>query len=976
MTKGLSMSIYNNTAVGKKSILNQLAAVMIVLLLFLPDNSVFAMGMGGGDDPTVYFPIETQLVAESGASATISVQLSATNSSDVVIPFLVTGTAFGEGIDYTISNSSITIPAGNLSADIPLTLTADVLNESDETVIVTMEEPSNAVLGTATVHTLTITDGELPPIEPVPDAIMPDYQRLAFAAKAFSSPTDVTIDQEGRVYVVDSYANVLFRLSQGGYAIDSLGGLATPICVTVDVDGRIYVGNKDRGNVEVYDADFNFLFKLGSGDGEFKQPTDIAIDSSGNVYVVDMKSSSIGIYDSAGNYIGLLGGPGDASGEFHLPVSIAIDKVAQKIIVLDRSAGARVQFFDMAGTYQGCFYKYSTDIGGLIRPQHIAVDEDHRLYITDSAQNVVLVYDNNGNYLDAIYDRENPVRTPLGITLAETNRLYVASRVTGKIEVYGIESYTNMVVEPVKYSITVKEGDENPLSRSLVIRNSGTTTLNWEAITNNSWLRLSDGNGVLEQGQVATPDIAVEISGFTPGKYSGSIAVSGGIGSTEIVQVLLTVVPAAKLSVTPGALVFSTEVGITPYPHGITVANTGSAALHWYLHSDQEWISTNITSGTIPNGGAHVDVTLLPDVSMLTAGIHTGYITVSAPGAAPDNIAFIKVTLILTDPATNPSPTPPPGNSWPGNYNRKWTVLAQTDGISLNSIWGSSSTNIFAVGDSGTILHFDGFAWNEELLATSLNLNSVWGLSRDNVYAVGESGLLLHYDGDNWSDASSTFTGELQDIWCNGVVNCATVGQHTTILALADGNDLWTDWGDEESRAVFASLQGVWGFSESDIYVVGDFGTLLHFGGENWTSIDIATDENLYGIWGSAADNVYVAGQNGTILHYNGTSWTSMESGTTVTLTGIWGNAANDVYAVGEDGTILLYTGSLWNRLGTGITEDLNDAWADKQKEIYVVGSDGSIIVGRVSFSWSLFYPALVHKKKTDSNSDSGSPDN
>jgi len=51
-------------------------------------------------------------------------------------------------------------------------------------------------------------------------------------------------------------------------------------------------------------------------------------------------------------------------------------------------------------------------------------------------------------------------------------------------------------------------------------------------------------------------------------------------------------------------------------------------------------------------------------------------------------------------------------------------------------------------------------------------------------------------------------------------------------------------------------------------------------------------DENDGGvgkIWGTSINNIYFAGRNGTIVHYDGTQWRSLESGTTTDITDIWG---------------------------------------------------------------------------------------
>ena len=80
----------------------------------------------------------------------------------MTIPFTVIGTATS-GDDYTITASPITIPAGQLTGTAVITLLDDAADEPDEDVVVTMGTPTNALAGTTTVHTATITDNDPAP---------------------------------------------------------------------------------------------------------------------------------------------------------------------------------------------------------------------------------------------------------------------------------------------------------------------------------------------------------------------------------------------------------------------------------------------------------------------------------------------------------------------------------------------------------------------------------------------------------------------------------------------------------------------------------------------------------------------------------------------------------------------------------------------------------------------------------------------
>ncbi len=98
-----------------------------------------------------------------------------------------------------------------------------------------------------------------------------------------------------------------------------------------------------------------------------------------------------------------------------------------------------------------------------------------------------------------------------------------------------------------------------------------------------------------------------------------------------------------------------------------------------------------------------------------------------------------------------------------------WSRMASPTSNTLYSIWGSSASDIYAVGDWGTVLHYDGSAWSlvdistlfpaipdpaqrgaarlfSTLATTALPaLKSVWGASSADVYAGGDSGTVLHF---------------------------------------------------------------------------------------------------------------------------------------------------------------------------------------------------------------------------------------
>lgn len=111
--------------------------------------------------PTVYFGSASSSGSESTTSVTIPVQISNESGQDVTFSYSVSGgDAQGSGTDYTLSGSSGTITAGNTSTNISVTINNDTDDEDPERFILTLSSPTNASLGTTTVHTYVILDDD------------------------------------------------------------------------------------------------------------------------------------------------------------------------------------------------------------------------------------------------------------------------------------------------------------------------------------------------------------------------------------------------------------------------------------------------------------------------------------------------------------------------------------------------------------------------------------------------------------------------------------------------------------------------------------------------------------------------------------------------------------------------------------------------------------------------------------------------
>ncbi|MBI4237666.1 MAG: hypothetical protein HY696_04500, partial [Deltaproteobacteria bacterium] len=120
--------------------------------------------------PTVAFTGTTGSGGEATTPGNMQLTLSAVSGRDVTVDYVVSGgTATGSGTDYTLASGTATITAGSTTTNIGATMVDDALDEANETIEVTISNPSNATLGANTIHTYTINDNDATPTLAVAD---------------------------------------------------------------------------------------------------------------------------------------------------------------------------------------------------------------------------------------------------------------------------------------------------------------------------------------------------------------------------------------------------------------------------------------------------------------------------------------------------------------------------------------------------------------------------------------------------------------------------------------------------------------------------------------------------------------------------------------------------------------------------------------------------------------------------------------
>ena len=95
-----------------------------------------------------------------------------------------------------------------------------------------------------------------------------------------------------------------------------------------------------------------------------------------------------------------------------------------------------------------------------------------------------------------------------------------------------------------------------------------------------------------------------------------------------------------------------------------------------------------------------------------------------------------------------------------------WEMTYRTTDETLQSVWVSPTNEVFVSGSLSEIFHFDGTDWKRVRTGTyPKHLGQIRGAESGIVYAVGQDGTIIRYDGNTWETMPAPTTGWVTDIW-------------------------------------------------------------------------------------------------------------------------------------------------------------------------------------------------------------------
>ncbi len=245
---------------------------------------------------------------------------------------------------------------------------------------------------------------------------------------------------------------------------------AAPRGMAVASDGTLYVA--DTANHRIWHitpqgATLGMWGEYGSGPGQFNEPWDVAVDSSGDVYVADTWNHRIQKFDAQGHFLlswGKVGqiaandSPGN-QGVFYGPRGIAID--AQDQVYVADTGNKWIQVFDNKGRFLREFGGAGSGPGQLNEPVGLAISSEGEVYVADTWNRRIQVFDATGRAvrqwsIPTWAQQDNPEEKPF--LALDKEHVYAGDPINQRVLVFDHQGNFQWSLYAISGQLTFPEG--------------------------------------------------------------------------------------------------------------------------------------------------------------------------------------------------------------------------------------------------------------------------------------------------------------------------------------------------------------------------------------------------------------------------------------------------------------------------------------------------------------------------------------
>jgi DNA-binding beta-propeller fold protein YncE len=260
-------------------------------------------------------------------------------------------------------------------------------------------------------------------------------------------PYGLAVDSKDRLYVADSKVLAVFVFDTQTKEVELIKngtharfGWITGL--TIDDSDRLYVADSKMKRVLVFDPQHKVEGSISEG---MVSPGGLAIDTENRfLYVADPELDQVLVYDADPPYkllrrIGTTGKEHTLTnpGDFGKPSNVAVDR-GGNLFVSD-TLNDRVQVFDGEGHFVRAFGKAGDGPGYFARPKGIAIDGDGHVWVADAMQNRVQVFTPEGKlliWMGGTGKLPGQFRALTGLAIDKKNRVFTSEQYPGRVQMF------------------------------------------------------------------------------------------------------------------------------------------------------------------------------------------------------------------------------------------------------------------------------------------------------------------------------------------------------------------------------------------------------------------------------------------------------------------------------------------------------------------------------------------------------------